>query len=432
MAEGSAPESTSTSRQKSCNTCVKAKRGCDKRHPICSRCEEKRISCIYAKRTYNEAFQSGFDLNSIESDLYWAGSTAPSSSVNFVDEIPPGSATSARLDTTHLPPLDASFINPLFLTFAENRFTSAGDMQPSNSAGGQLSRQQEKEQALSMFDYAQMADLCVYDPNTKVHFIVQTLKGYPCTFAKDSHTPWMHRYLYKDQMPSSIRSCFTVSALYTNMTSSNKTSVFRVLCQSMNELKQQPLSNTPQEKLAKAQALFLYQIICLFDGDPTLRSNADRDMPLLQGWLHELCKIRENLESPESLNSVDMRGDPNPPRSWEWWMFTESVRRTIVIAYAFLGLWSIMCKDYDATFFDVWKYPHRWTISRPLWEAPSSFDFFLIWRNKAYPIIENFDFESFLKTGISDDVDDFSKVLMVTYMGLDETKLWLMDKNAVF
>ena len=121
----------------------------------------------------------------------------------------------------------------------------------------------------------------------------------------------MHRYLYKDQMPSSIRSCFTASALYSNMTSSNKTSVFRVLCQSLNELKGQQLANTPQEKLARVQALFLYQIIGLFDGDVTLRSNADQNMPLLQDWLDELCKIRENLGMPESMI------DPKPPRSWE-------------------------------------------------------------------------------------------------------------------
>jgi hypothetical protein len=150
-----------------------------------------------------------------------------------------------------------------------------------------------------------------------VHFIVQSLKGFPRTFAKDSCTPWMHRNLYQDQMPCSMQSCFTVSALYSNMTSSNKTLVFRVLCQSMNELKQQQMTNTPQEKLARAQALFLYQIICLFDGDITLRSNADRDMSLLREWLDELCKIRENLGIQENSNSINVKGDPHPPRSWE-------------------------------------------------------------------------------------------------------------------
>jgi len=94
------------------------------------------------------------------------------------------------------------------------------------------------------------------------------------------------------------------------MTSSNKTSVFRVLCRSLDDLKQQHMVNTPQEKLARAQALFIYQIIGLFDGDVTLRSHADRNMKLLQDWVDELCKIRENLGS-ESMNNS------KPPRSWE-------------------------------------------------------------------------------------------------------------------
>ena len=95
------------------------------------------------------------------------------------------------------------------------------------------------------------------------------------------------------------------------MTRSNKTSVYRVLCQSLDELKRQQSANTLVEKLARAQALFLYQIIGLFDGDVTLRSNADQNMPLLQDWLDELCKIRENLRTSESMN------DPSPPGSWE-------------------------------------------------------------------------------------------------------------------
>lgn len=97
------------------------------------------------------------------------------------------------------------------------------------------------------------------------------------------------------------------------MTDSNKTSVFRVLCESLKELSQQGVVNTPQEKLARTQALFLYQIIGLFDGDVTLRSNADRNMALLREWVDELCKIRENLSTTETTNDPD----PKPPRSWE-------------------------------------------------------------------------------------------------------------------
>jgi hypothetical protein len=100
------------------------------------------------------------------------------------------------------------------------------------------------------------------------------------------------------------------------MTNNNKTSVFRVLCQSLDELKEQRSANTPQEKLARVQALFLYQIICLFDGDLTLRSNADRDMAVLQDWVDELCKIRKNLKASGGTSSSGIAEYSEPPRSW--------------------------------------------------------------------------------------------------------------------
>lgn len=57
---------------------------------------------------------------------------------------------------------------------------------------------------------------------------------------------------------------------------------------------------TPTEKLARTQALFLYQVMRLFDENITLRSQAEKDMPVLDAWLAELCKIRENLGNLEN------------------------------------------------------------------------------------------------------------------------------------
>lgn len=38
------------SRQKSCNACVRSKRKCDKRAPVCSRCAERDEPCVYKRR----------------------------------------------------------------------------------------------------------------------------------------------------------------------------------------------------------------------------------------------------------------------------------------------------------------------------------------------------------------------------------------------
>lgn len=37
------------SRQKNCNSCVQSKRRCDRRTPVCSRCAEKKVRCVYSK-----------------------------------------------------------------------------------------------------------------------------------------------------------------------------------------------------------------------------------------------------------------------------------------------------------------------------------------------------------------------------------------------
>lgn len=247
--------------------------------------------------------------------------------------------------------------------------------------------------------------------------------------------------MYRDNMPPSIMTCFTVCALYSAVTEGNKSIVFRTLHQSISELDRYHTANTPQEKLARAQALFLYQTIRLFDGDLTLRSDADKDMELLLKWVDDLVKVRE---------SIDYGTLSDLPRSWEvrpffplWsvlqsdpvqaWIFAESVRRTIMMAYAFVTAWGIMsgraskdtCSFPTSGFLltvahegdiGALAYAHRWTLSRTLWEAPSSFDFYKAWTDRPQYIISTYDFDEFLSIGSGHDVDDFAKICLVTYV----------------
>ncbi|KAH8653802.1 hypothetical protein BX600DRAFT_553451 [Xylariales sp. PMI_506] len=434
------PASAGATRQKSCNACVKAKRACDKRYPVCSRCTEKKVACIYAKRLHSEAFPADLGLDSIQLDG-WADFDSPSP-LGFLDTMSAG-ADIGSSGFTGLVSTNPSIgdTNDLFPGFTDTPAVDPANMQLIHGTTGQLAHvgeSEEGEQALNTFNYDGMMDLCsnfepwqVYDPTTKIHFVVQSVKQYPITYANDNQTPWMHRHLYKDHMAPSMRTCFSVSTLYSSMTDSNKTSVFRVLLQSIEELRHQAATaTTPFEKLARAQALFMYQIIRLFDGDPSLKSHADKDMPLLVKWLDDLRKVRENLGMPSDLDETKLRS--NPPSSWEHWVFAESVRRTILIAYCFVGLWNMICRDNEGDFTDAFQYINRWTMSRRLWEAPSSFEFYRTWRERPHHVVGNMDFKNVLKLARGDDADDFAKLLMVVYMGLDDTKQWFVDTGSAF
>lgn len=160
MTEIPTPEASSASRQKSCHACVKGKRGCDKQQPACSRCQEKNIQCVYAKRTYDQAF---YNFDSVELDMSWAGLPDLSSSNQFVDGILMNLAPSrSRSGSSYLNTLDTS-IDPM-LTFEDGQFGSSSGMQLINDTIASFSQHEGNEQELSKFDYSPMADLCVCGP----------------------------------------------------------------------------------------------------------------------------------------------------------------------------------------------------------------------------------------------------------------------------
>ena len=140
-------------------------------------------------------------------------------------------------------------------------------------------------------------------------------------------TPFMHRYLYKDHTPDCILKCFSSNLGYANRTKTNTGLVVQTLYQNVTELiatEAGRAAATPIERLARTQSLFFYQIIRLFDGDVTLRTQGESDIPLLRTWLNELCEIRENLAELVNLDDNELRC--RPPRAWNVSFSTHSRR----------------------------------------------------------------------------------------------------------
>lgn len=139
-------------------------------------------------------------------------------------------------------------------------------------------------------------------------------------------SPFLHCYLYRDHTPACILSCFSTSVLYTNRTPATTAMVMRAIDRAVKDLLSTETgggggATMPVEKLARTQALFLFQIIRLLDGDVTLRAQGERDIRLLEVWLNDLCKVRENLRDlgagsgTSERNSVGRRNQ-HPPQ-WE-------------------------------------------------------------------------------------------------------------------
>ncbi|OTA97924.1 hypothetical protein M434DRAFT_26321 [Hypoxylon sp. CO27-5] len=406
------------SRQKNCNACVKSKRRCDKQTPICGNCTKKVSLCIYGgqvdMRSYSNSAGISTSLGLVTStpltscgDDFTLNSSGFPTAFDADIGIPPG--TTLEVDGALESLLDSMAGDGFGDTPQRVDYLRQGVSIPPTLTHKALSRQDYSKVTAICDDYApwQLAD-----PSTRIAYAMNVWKNLSTTFARDNSTIYMHSHLYIDDTPRWILQAFSVCVIYENHTQATRGFFLKVLHKNVNDLKDTAsgTSFTPREKLARIHALIVYQTIRMFDGDISLGQQADDDMPLLEAWNNELGKIRDNLEESAELDAAELCN--RPPESWEHWLFAESVRRTYMICAAFKIFWELLKGRREATELGNWQFVHRWTLSRHLWTATSSFDFFRAWKEKPMWIIPAFYFDEFLRTGKGDDVDDFALVFL--------------------
>jgi hypothetical protein len=84
--------------------------------------------------------------------------------------------------------------------------------------------------------------------------------------------------------------------------------------------------------LLALQALILYQLIRLFDGDPRQRSNGERHLELLDSWT---LRLQQNLTDAFDMTAVGGGG-------YRQWVLEESVRRTTMMSVVLRSLYGFM------------------------------------------------------------------------------------------
>ncbi|KIV78528.1 hypothetical protein, variant [Exophiala sideris] len=419
-------------KQKSCDSCVSGKRRCDRRKPVCTRCAQRQISCIYAKfiptgqLDRDEAESTTLFMRGIASENPSSALVGPGCPPNdgfgdiAIDSQPGGAPTESMQNFMMNNSYDANVPMDSFANLFGNNYTLCQDpwlFQVEQEAMQERPSSPVDEEVLQA--YRNMAGVCVdvepwhlYDPSSSLHYTVNRVKSFIDDVSTRNATPFMHRYLYKDYTPPCILSCFATSVLYTHRTEANTAMVMRTIHSNVRELVNAEtghIAALPVEKLARTQALFLYQIIRLLNGDVTLRAQGESDIALLQTWLGDLSKVRENLSDSAQLGHHAKR---NLAPQWESWIFAESVRRTIIIAHSFLKIYEMMQGPEKGDDQGIWAHVHRWTISRHLWEANSSSGFAYNWKGRPHFIISNYSFQHFLQHGRGEDVDEFAEILL--------------------
>ncbi|KXJ86537.1 hypothetical protein Micbo1qcDRAFT_219106 [Microdochium bolleyi] len=433
---GASNENTA-SRQKSCNACVLGKRRCDKTQPACARCASRGVACHYGRsRTRGPPGATLSSQQIVHGGLDGDTETLATPASFFSPNL-----DTAMVDNFHI----ESYLDPdlaledMFRGFVED---SIGSERSLSLAAEQSTTETElgslQETTLTRNDYAKVAPMCLThvvaqemyqpwhlaDPNSNIALTVSAVKSFCPQYAKESCTPYLHKELYRHAMPDCVLKAWTTCLQYSTVTPGNRGMVLRALHQSVVELHQTMSTGvtTAMERLGRLHALMVYQVIRMFDGDITLGNDAARDMPLLEAWATDMLATRDNLDGQHSAGTTQQK--PSPPETWERWIFAESVRRTCMMAFMIHTLWRVLARQESTAdaCIGIWASVHRWTLSRHLWEAGDSYEFYKAWREKPSFVVESFDFAMFLETGKPDDVDSFARILMTMWFGAAEMK----------
>ncbi|KAK0647093.1 hypothetical protein B0T16DRAFT_304673, partial [Cercophora newfieldiana] len=385
-----------------CVQCTRSKRKCDKTAPQCKRCVERGDSCDYQPLAHIHRNAAALEDNSkarAESD------SNEESPVNLPSEATaeaqPSISTSTNTSTidplaSTLPPLN---FNHLSLSFLHpDSWRRSYGLDPLDE--GPQSRISEE-------------DLPLY---------ISHLKRWMQTWLSEGHCPMMHRHLYRGHMPECIQDAFTALAAYNGATTHTKCSVLRIIRDRADRLissqpapinldltsDPNPDANGPESSafsapcvildtpthLARTQALFVYQLIRLFDADIRSRAQAEEQMGTLHTWATQMlesarldCVTAEYLMNASDSPNIPGGGtNPNnftlvlntaamtdPSLTWQAWILAESVRRVFLMAEYMQSVYLTIKRGWSVCSGGV-----AFTPKAGLWDAQEAW----AWANK--------------------------------------------------
>ncbi|PMD66249.1 uncharacterized protein K444DRAFT_552904, partial [Hyaloscypha bicolor E] len=304
------------SRQKSCEQCANSKRQCDRGSPKCSRCTSKDLRCLYKSTPRH---------HSAETDIL-----APLPNGQFTGNFQPGSSN------TQVPPLDNMFVEqPGFQDVSMPLLPGVRD--PYDCELGVMDR-------------------------SRIRFLIRQMKTYPTLLVQNGKAPFIHPQASHawPLIPSPLQDAIAASALYLSKNEKNEAIMWDIVSAKVAVLMEARASWSVAEHLTCLQALVIYQIIRLFDGDIRARADAEASENTLVDWTDRLVARTGANISPETAVS----------NSWENWVFEEAVSRTVIVSRMVQAMFMIVKQGFCTLVEAVTEM--SFTAQKALWYAPTA------------------------------------------------------------
>ncbi|PNP56303.1 hypothetical protein THARTR1_03828 [Trichoderma harzianum] len=466
-------------RRVSCIIYAKGKRRCSRQIPTCTRCAEKGFVCRYPAPRISyvppvELIFSSDGPPTVYQDLRRSagnssGSSASSATANgnYHEQLLLDSTNKNRDHLTHdstsfltearsattggEPTLVPHLSNPWFLAPSSWVITdNTNSIRPRGCFN---------EEALRQFPEHAMAWLKQW-----------SVKG---------HCPFIHLNQQKtfNGFPDCLQDAYTVTAAYTNSTPATKHPALRILQSRAAKLvsnfkEARPLEDLifgPMTALSRLQALLVYTIVGLFDGDIRTRGQAESNLDILTSWATELWErtvpdisqgrvaedhsstnindhpAAENCNKPAttqgamdaatppsidqtiSTTKYDYMGllmDGTVYSAWQSWTFAESIRRTCLTAGITRSVFRVLQKGWSDCPGGI-----IFTAANGLWDAADPH----IWMKRislsGFLAVRHTELANLVAQTDRSKVDEFSQTVVIISFGLERYAQWGADSN---
>ncbi|EED13936.1 hypothetical protein TSTA_101720 [Talaromyces stipitatus ATCC 10500] len=457
-------------RQKACNACIKSKRRCDLQHPSCRRCVIKGIACVYSSTRLHDHVSAASPDSSPDSSTGSSSNTTTSIVGGQQHAIP-------VYNENQQPPLlfhyqddglrqtlfqsDHYFLNNSnYITQPMQFFLSPGTWIVADSTASDRDRTHRS----------------VHQLNSSVHQVRCWLKQW----VEEGSNMFVHKRLYyahdnnfgsdgrgRLQMSRCIQDAYTTCAAYFTCTSRNKQMVLGLVEERVATLLEEKcdeedrdvfgntnevfdfsspsprlriMNNSRSEEnpakprsvldhLARVQALLIYQIIRLFDGDPRSRMMAESLIPVLSRWCKNMIDSAllssEYVHSAATISNTASQAniEKRITSDWNAWILAESVRRTWLVAGHMQCFYRLL--SYGIT---VCPGGVMFTTRAGLWQADSAYEWWAKCREKDVLFCPSLESGRYLlRPGVAspEDIDDFGRFVLQIIEGEERVNKWL-------
>lgn len=426
--------------QLACTACTKAKRKCTKQIPTCARCLEKGVDCTYPVPKVLVPLDALLDgdgggrLSAALSSLH-TGQTSASASASRHIAVPLSTGTNTVSVSVSVSPsarMPEQLRNPWFLDRSQWNL----DYSPSSAS------------SLAYVD-------------SGLHNFIAKLKSWLRQWTETGSCAFIHARLYADELPEYLQYAYAACQTYQTAKSPQaKTTALQIARAWSKKLVQEQAIherlNGPGpggdggniqipvwESLCRTQALLVFQIIQLFDGDVRARAEAEASAVMLKSWAEEL--MQSAAEEVETLAASRHRYEPSDPDSplghgldplpgwrelrtsgtltstWYAWAYSESIRRTCLTAVLADGAFAILRQGWSLCPGSI-----IFSATAGMWEADSP-SAWLATVRKGNPATYPFSCRAahrLLTMAKAREVDDFTQALIAFGSGLETIQDW--------